>query len=368
MWGWIPETGRLTRSLAAEAAISRASARQNRVEFAHGGVTEWFVNGAAGVEQGFTVASKRAGGPLELTLEVTGDYTPAMDGDDVVLRRDGKTLLRYAGLRSWDAKGRALASRAVVEDHRIRLVVDDSTASYPVTVDPVIEEVKFTGSDTVAGDQFGLALAVSGNTAVAGVKLKNSGTGGAYVLIRSGNGWTEQQKLTISDGSAAFGASVAVDGDTAVVSALYQTDLNGAVYVFTRAAGQWTQQAKLTAFDGVTGDNFGGSVAISGDTIVVGASGAVPSQGGAVTYTNRGQAYVFTRSGITWSYQAKLVGSGSLLWSDFGSSVAVSSDTAVVGASGTFSSGTHCGATWVFLRSGTLWTEQQRLTAPDCVS
>src|SRR5260221_153457 len=107
---FIHRTGRFTLSLDGEAAISRASARQNRVEFAHGGVTEWFVNGAAGVEQGFKVASKRSGGPLELTLEVTGDYAPAMEGGDVVLRRDGKTLLRYAGLRGWDAKGRALVS------------------------------------------------------------------------------------------------------------------------------------------------------------------------------------------------------------------------------------------------------------------
>ena len=124
------------------------------------------------------------------------------------------------------------------------------------------------------------SVAIAGDTIVVGAWLDDdNGTdsGSAYVFTRTGTTWTEQAKLTASDGAAddQFGISVAIAGDTIVVGA-YRDDDNGtdsgSAYVFTRTGTTWTQQAKLTASDGAADDQFGSSVAIAGDTIVVGAN------------------------------------------------------------------------------------------------
>src|SRR5262249_37362839 len=146
------------------------------------------------------------------------------------------------------------------------------------------------GSDASAGDQFGYSVAVSGDTAIIGAAVKNSNTGAAYVFTRSGATWAEQQELTASDGAAndKFGYSVAVSGDTAVIGAPGNNSAAGAAYVFTRSGTTWTEQPKLTASDGAALDNFGASVAVSGDAAIVGASEKNAETGG---------AYIFTRSG-----------------------------------------------------------------------
>ena len=109
-----------------------------------------------------------------------------------------------------------------------------------------------------------------------GMMTMASDSGSAYVFTRTGTTWTEQAKLTASDGAAddRFGSSVAIAGDTIVVGAYWDDDNgsdSGSAYVFTRTGTTWTEQAKLTASDGAADDQFGRSVAIAGDTIVVGA-------------------------------------------------------------------------------------------------
>jgi predicted amidohydrolase len=189
----------------------------------------------------------------------------------------------------------------------------------------------------------------------------------------AGSGYTQQQKLTASDLDTndffGFSASLSSDGNTAIVGAPQEdtspnTD-NGAAYVFTRSGSVWTQQQKLLASDAASDDLFGVSVALSldGNTAIVGAQGESTSP-----YTSNGAAYVFTRSGSTWTEQQKLVGSGSVNQSRFGVSVSLSSDgnTAIVGA---YTESTSPfllnGAAYVFTRSGSTWTEQQKLTASD---
>jgi hypothetical protein len=134
----------------------------------------------------------------------------------------------------------------------------------------------------------------------------NSDQGSAYVFTRSGNTWTQEAKLTAGDGAAAdqFGYSVALDGDTALIGA-YADNVGanrdqGSAYVFTRSGTAWTQQVKLTAGDGAAGDFFGNSVALDVDTAMV---GATYDKVGA---NDQGSAYVFTRSGTMWMQQAKL--------------------------------------------------------------
>lgn len=183
---------------------------------------------------------------------------------------------------------------------------------------------------------------------------------------------TQQQKLLASDAATGdeFGGSVALssDGNTAIVGARYESTLpstqNGAAYVFTRSGTTWTQQQKLLASDAASNDEFGGSVALSsdGNTAIVGA----PTKNSSL-----GAAYVFTRSGSTWTQQQKLSASDAATGDRFGDSVALSSDgnTAIVGASAESTSPNLLnGAAYVFTRSGSTWTEQQKLLASDAAS
>jgi len=229
-------------------------------------------------------------------------------------------------------------------------------------------ETKRTASDAAAGDWFGLSVAVAGDTAVVGANLEDAGgffnTGAAYVFTRSGSSWSEQAKLVASDAAAVdrFGSSVAVSGETVVVGASHEdaggSDA-GAAYVFTRSGSSWSEQAKLVASDAEAGDLFGRSVAVSGETVVVGAWGEDAGGAGA------GAAYVFTRSGGSWSEQAKLTASDAQANDQFGYSTAVSDETVVVGADAEDEGGSNAGAAYVFTRSGGSWSEQAKLTSSD---
>jgi hypothetical protein len=218
-------------------------------------------------------------------------------------------------------------------------------------------QATLTPDDAADNDRFGRASAIDGDTVVAGAFAKNTHEGAAYVFTRSGTTWSQQQALTSVDliSNDEFGSSVAVQGDTAVVGALAQNNSSGSVYVFTRTGTTWTQQQKLTAADAENGDVFGFSVSISGDTIAVGA--AHKGAGG----LQRGAAYVFTRTGTTWAAQQRLTADDAADGDRFGTSISLSGDTVVVGAFGTAAGG----AAYVFTRSGTTWSQQQKLTPSD---
>ena len=249
------------------------------------------------------------------------------------------------------------------------LLVTIAPAVYPPTIDPILtQQMKLTADDGAAFDQFGITVAVSGDTAIVGAPAKVTGTerGSAYVFVRSGGVWTKRQKLTADDGAAGdgFGSSVAISGDTIVVSAplddIGEKMNQGSAYVFVRSGGVWTQQQKLTADDGAASDGFGFSVGLSGETVVVGAiskSGAVRGQGA---------AYVFVRSGGVWTQQQLLTADDGATGDEFGYSVAVSGNTVVVGAGiDTIGGNSDQGSAYVFVRSGTIWTQQQKLTVDD---
>ncbi len=216
-----------------------------------------------------------------------------------------------------------------------------------------IQQAKLTAADAEAGDEFGGAVALFGDTALIGAS-RDGTTGSAYVFIRSGTDWNIQQKLTASDGlndGFQFGHSVAVSGDTALIGAYgdpYLGAWTGSAYVFTRSAGTWSPQAKLTATDAAAGDNFAWSVAVAGDTVLIGAHHD-DDHG-----SNSGSAYVFTRSGITWNQQAKLTADDAVGGSYFGRSVALSGETALVGANGR-------GRAYVFTRTDDSWSQQAAL-------
>ena len=162
-----------------------------------------------------------------------------------------------------------------------------------------VQQAKLTASDGATSDGFGVSTSLSpdGNTSIVGAYYKNSGTGAVYIFTRSGSTWSQQAKLTASDGatSDSFGWSVSLssDGNTAIVGAHGKNSDIGAAYIFTRSGTTWTQQAKLTASDAATSDYFGYAVSLSpdGNTAIVGAFGKNPY---------RREAHTFTRNGTTW--------------------------------------------------------------------
>ena len=220
-----------------------------------------------------------------------------------------------------------------------------------------LETAKLFPPDANTGDSFGASVAIDGNIAVIGAYLNDSNgsdCGAVYVYELSGSQWTEQQKLTALDGSPGdqFGRSVAIEGNSIVVGSYYG-DSNepntGSAYVFTRSGDVWTQQQKLVAPNAATNDRFGCSVAIDNNTIVIGA------------YRRNnftGSAYVFTRTGQNWGFPETLTASDAQSGVNFGYSVAIDNNTIIVGAPDW---NTPIGSAYFYQRQNTTWLEQSIL-------
>jgi hypothetical protein len=249
-------------------------------------------------------------------------------------------------------------------------------ATMPIGGELTITETKITASDGAASDWFGLSASIDGDTAIVGAKDDDdagSKSGSAYVYVRdvTTGVWSEQAKLTANDATVGdqFGFRVSVDGDTAVIGAVFDDRVaseGGSAYVFVRSGSTWTQQAKLTASDGGAGDWFGVWVSIDGDTALIGSYGDDHSG-----KFNAGSAYVFVRSGTTWTQQTKLTASDAKASDRFGIPVCLNGDTALIGSSSLNEgrSGSNPGSAYVFVRDVTtgVWSEQAKLTASDGV-
>jgi FG-GAP repeat len=353
-------------SLQAIGAV-RPRAEANRVTYVHAELSEWYRNGPLGLEQGFTIRHAPAGaqsGPLKLLMGLSSNLSPSLirSGRGIVFTHRGKTILRYQGLAATDARGRQLHSWLQLQGGLVVLHVDTRGARFPLRIDPFIQQgSKLTEA---ASPDFGesVALSADGNTALIGASGDNGKIGAAWVFTRSGETWAKQgAKLTAADevGTGAFGVSVALsaDGNTALIGG-WADNSHGAAWVFTRSGSTWTQQgAKLTG-SGESGseNDFGSSVALSAD-------GNTALIGGFGDNSLRGAAWVFTRSETTWTQQGeKLTGNGEVGAGDFGYSVALSADGNTALISGMNDSNRH-GAAWIFTRTGTKWAQQgEKLT------
>ncbi len=226
---------------------------------------------------------------------------------------------------------------------------------------------KLTPTDAAAYDHFGWSVSISDDTALVGASGDNDNgkrSGSAYVFVRNGSTWSLQQKLTPTDAAAEdlFGRSVSISDDTALVGAWGDDDngdMSGSAYVFVRSGSTWSPQQKLMPPDAAAKSLFGRSVSVSGDTALVGA----PGDG-----WNSGSAYVFVRSGNTWSLQNKITPADAAEYDSFGDSVSVSGDTALVGAAGDDDNGGSSGSAYVFARSGSQWSQQDKMTAVDAAA
>ncbi len=237
-----------------------------------------------------------------------------------------------------------------------------------------LQEAQLSGSDTVAGDGYGASVAVAGDIIVVGAPLNDDdggNSGSAYVYRLEGDEWIEEQKLTASDATTNdwFGISVSIDGESIAVGAFQRFPLGtrpGAAYVYTydSKASTWNEEAELAASDGTDGDEFGISISISGNTVVVGAY--EDDDAG----TGSGSAYVFRRKEMNWVEEEKLNASDGGTGQSFGGAVATTGNTVLVGSTGAFDNGVNTGAGYIFgFEAGSgKWIEEQKLLAHDGAS
>jgi hypothetical protein len=308
-------------------SLAQPLARGNRVEYRRGAATEWFANGPAGVEQGFTIGTKPAGATssaLALALGVSGTLTarPGAAGGLVLAGAGGKELLRYGDLSVTDAHGRSLPAHMTVAHGRVLISVDTRGARYPLTVDPLISIAELYASSGKEDEGLGYSVAVSGKTVVAGAPSATVGgqasAGAAYVFTEGTNGWSTSTQATEllptkSEANAQFGYSVAISGKTIVVGATDAEVIgpeNGAAYVFSEPEAGWSaaavqhQTKELVDTEDQVGPEFGKSVAISGETVIVGSPRYVNYIYPQTTFREHpetGAAFVFLQPAGGWS-------------------------------------------------------------------
>jgi hypothetical protein len=361
-------------------ARARPTASGNRVVYAHPGISEWYVNGPLGLEQGFTIARAPVGqagaGALKLQMGLSGNASVASsrDGQRLLLTH-ASNHLSYGALVVSDATGRRLRSGFALTGGGLTIRVAARGARYPLRIDPLMQQgPKLTGKGQAGGSNLGQSVAISadGNTMLVGGPSDEAEgemlVGAAWVFTRSGGTWTQQgPKLTGGGrvGEGQFGISVALsgDGNTALIGAINDANV-GAAWVFTRSGGTWTQQgSKLTGGGEETGNGrFGKSVALSAD-------GNTALVGGYFDNGDVGAAWAFKRAGGVWSQLGKkITATDEEGMAQFGLSVALSGDgsTALIG--GPADEGPlkepMTGAAWVFTHKGTSWSQQgPKLTA-----
>jgi len=367
-------------------------AEANRVVYTRGGLSEWYANGPLGLEQGFTLAAppdRHRIGSLTISLALSGNTRARMTrGTDAVtfVGPHGTTLV-YRGLVATDASGRELPAQLKLIRSRLLIRIDVTGALYPLRIDPFVQQAELTPSDGGAGDVFGNAIAISGNTLVVGSGFgsavdANAYQGVVYVFTEGAGGWadaTQTAELTASNGAAddGLGESVAISGDTIVAGAPDATvngnQYEGAAYVFVKPANGWTnatQTAELTASDGVSGEAFGYAAAISGNTLVVGGPYAYPYG----DQYSAGAAYVFVKPAGGWANSTETaeltVGGRCCTVGGYALAVAMSANTIVVGAPDTTVDGAFTeGEVFVYQEPATGWattgTPTAGLTASD---
>jgi hypothetical protein len=359
------------------------SAENDRLTYTWGeGVEEWFHNGPSGLEHGFTLRKSLSpdSGHLRFVLNVEGGLTPRATGSGLGVEfldaASGAAVLRYDGLKVWDSRGTVLQASLKTAGNRIILDVNAQDAVYPITIDPIAQQAYLKASDAGADEYFGAVVAISGDTVVVGApgkdvlvgSNKRTDAGVVYVFVRNGSSWMQQAVLQSQTPTTwgYFGWGVDIDGDTIVVG----EEVADYAYVFVRNGGVWTQQARLRGHNTQSSDSFGTRVAISGDVIVVGALGEDSSSTGVNGANNNsardsGAAYVFRRSGTTWTQEAFLKPSNTATDMQFGTSVDISGDLIAVSAPFESTVAYDSGAAYLFRYQNGSWTPHAKVKASN---
>lgn len=253
------------------------------------------------------------------------------------------------------------------------------------------QQQKLVGTDRDTGDFFGLSVGISGDYAIVGAYQGDkdsagrnimTNAGAAYIFKRNGTAWAQQKKLVASDRSPFdyFGSAVAIEGNTAVVSAPLDAEdatggnsktSAGSVYIFTLSGTTWVQKQKVVPLDRGANDSFGNALSISGDYLIVGALHDEKDASGSSNTLDAGSAYIFKRNGTNWTQQQKLIAADRRTFDEFGASVGISGDYAVVGSPFDNEDGKGmntkmgAGSSYIFKRTGTSWTQLQKIAAAD---
>jgi hypothetical protein len=338
-------------------------------EFQDGAITKTY----RGVSFGTMVLGMASGaGPSKLLFGSEAAVVPEPPAgeflDDVLEPFDDPTSFFAEAVAVWQD---VVVAGAAYDDHSGK-VQAGSAYVYRKVGGNWTPDAKLIADDAGDFDHFGESVAVYGDTiAVGAYDATHSDLlepGAVYVFRNTGSEWVQEAKLIASDPEEfqAFGWSVAVGPDTVAVGARFDdavAEASGAVYVFQRTGPTtWGPPQKLKSDSPEYSDFFGGSVALSGDTLVVGADGRdVDGQ------VSAGAAFVFARNSGVWSQSATLTASDPKEFDDFGWSVGVSGDAAVVGSRDYVTVGNHTGlgAAYVFRRMGVTWSQEAKLTAAD---
>jgi hypothetical protein len=230
-----------------------------------------------------------------------------------------------------------------------------------------IQQARLTASSPAVGDQFGSDVSISGDNAIVGADRNDYNgpwSGAVYVFQRTNAGWIQQDMLVPSDGRGGdrFGCAVSISGNYAIIGSYWDDDngtSSGSAYIFRQDATGWIQEAKLTASDGAKDDWFGNAVSISGNYAIVGA--VLDNDNG----TNCGSAYVFRRNGSNWIQQAKLIAGDEDAGDEFGGSVCLKGNYAIIGAICDDDMGEDAGSAYIFERSGDDWIQLAKLVSHD---
>jgi len=331
-------------------------------------------DGVAGAGFGCTASIE---GDTALIGAVGDDDNGANSGSVYVYIRTGTTWIQQAKLLPSDGAPEEQFGEDVDIEGDVALIgawFDDDNGVHSGSAYVFIrtgttwtQQAKLLPSDGVTDAQFGINVALSGDTALIGANRDDDNgirSGAAYVFTRTGTTWTQQAKLIASDGAPEerFGIDVALDGDTALIGSESDDNGNysGSVYVFTRTGTTWTEQQKIYPSDGAEADWFGFAISLDGDTALFAAS--LDDDNG----TDSGSAYVYTRSGTTWTQQQKLLTLDGAAGDHFSEqAVSLDGDTALIGAYMDDDGGSQSGSAYIFTRSGTTWTQQQKLIASD---
>lgn len=223
---------------------------------------------------------------------------------------------------------------------------------------------KITANDANAGDLFGYSVSINENQLIIGAYGENNYTGAAYIFEYNGSSWLQTAKLIPIDGDDAdfYGYSVSISGDRAIIGSRYDDDngnSSGSAYIYEKIDGNWLSSQKISASDGAANDDYGVSVSISNDRIIVG-SYADDDFG-----STSGSAYLYNYVGDTWVESQKINASDATAGDFFGFSTSISGDKAIIGASNNAANGTSSGAAYVFNYNGSSWTETQKIVASD---
>ncbi len=352
---------------------ARMSVHDNSVNYLYGPFAEWFANGPRGLEQGFDVSAPPGGqrGSLTFALALSGGLHARLRRDSLLLSGEGASL-RYGGLIATDANGHLLRSELQLDGERLLIRVDDRGAHYPLRIDPFLQQSQLSDTTGASGEQFGEAVAVSGRTLVVGTTNHIAAStdfeqGAAYVFTAPASGWSHARQAAIlkaprGQSEEAFGRSVAISGNTIVIGAPFREvgrhTNQGAAYVFVKPVSGWRSTmptAKLTASAGAGHEFFGESVAISGNTVLVGAPGRRVGKHAAQGAVDVFEAPRSSRA-PTPRQLAELTAPDGQANDAFGISLAISGQTAVAGADQHRVGETaHQGVAYIFAKPATGW-------------